>query len=116
LSGFSEGLDDSSTDLFIGEIGHWQVAIHFADHALCVLKKGEILAELAKLDFFFTAGVVLASRKPWILSETKMMLAVIRLSGVGMGGQGPPVGHLVCRPGILVQGSGRRPHLQIYLA
>jgi hypothetical protein len=36
----------------------------------------------------------------------------IRLSGVGMGGQGPPVGHLVCRLGILVQGSRRRVDFQ----
>jgi hypothetical protein len=75
--GFSECLGDNNgqtTELFIGEIGHWQMKCRFQDAQECTRLKALLISELQK--GVYTAGLVLSSAKPWILTAGKGTLAV----------------------------------------
>jgi hypothetical protein len=76
--GFSECPEDNdgqTTDLCLGEIGHWQIKCRFESAEECTRLKGLLIGELQE-GGYFTAGLVLSFPKPWILTSVKGTLAV----------------------------------------
>ena len=75
--GFTENLDmPQGADLYIGEIGHYQAKLRFNNEASRTAHKSRIIC---RLQSFSTAGAIIASAKPFVLTANKCTIAVTAL-------------------------------------